>query len=403
MSRHRTSSPRRANRDTDQLITLARALNASGSRVEDRYWERLIEEVLSKLLRTGQDAAIEAALNHLADADPPASDVLLEICETLAESITLEKDGQRYDILLIVAPIAVWTRYSIPVGKIKTAALDALRAQLHGHVLARDVQLALLPTLLSIDQMPLTFSATQQLMQRLGMQALGRNTTQKPVLPEVEEIPNMLADSRYLAGAIAVPEGAPMFRWQETPDDEQASRAACAAQWATQTESTLATLLPGCGFEILLPDAWFVGAREADRNVRPLAIRAAVSWLTASLNTEAEQLRAIIAACGETHAHEYRVGFTLRNRNEVIYGCVWPVFGPDDAPDVRPGEPLPDPSEHIAELLKAQGVTDIRRLPGLLPPDFCEDCGAPYFPDPTGEMVHAEMPEDADTAPAHFH
>lgn len=403
MSRNRTSSPRRANRDADHLITLAQALNASGSRVEDRYWERLLEGVVAKLLRTGQDAAIEAALNHLVEADPSASEVLLEQCETLSESTTLEKDGERYDILLVVAPIAVWTRYSIPAGKIKPAALDALRAQLHGHVLARDTRLALLPMLLAIDQMPLTFSATQQWMQRLGMQALGRNTTQKPTLPEGEDIPNMLADARYLVGAVAVPEGAPIFRWQESPGDELASRETCRAQWATQAEPTLATLLPGCGLEILLPDAWYVGARDADRNVRPLAIRAAVGWLTATLDTEPGQLRAIVAACGDTHVQEYRIGFTLRNRNEVMYGCVWPVFGLEDAPDPTEGVVPPEPQDHIVELLKAEGVTDIRRLAGLLPPDFCEDCGAPYFPDPTGEMVHAEMPEDADTAPAHFH
>ena len=40
---------------------------------------------------------------------------------------------------------------------------------------------------------------------------------------------------------------------------------------------------------------------------------------------------------------------------------------------------------------------------GLLPPDYCEDCGAPYFPNPLGELVHAELPEDAEAAPAKFH
>ena len=46
---------------------------------------------------------------------------------------------------------------------------------------------------------------------------------------------------------------------------------------------------------------------------------------------------------------------------------------------------------------------DVRRLTGILPPDYCEDCGAPFFPNPAGEMVHAELPEDAETAPTHFH
>ena len=34
---------------------------------------------------------------------------------------------------------------------------------------------------------------------------------------------------------------------------------------------------------------------------------------------------------------------------------------------------------------------------------FCEDCGAPLFANAEGEIVHAELPEEADTQAAHFH
>jgi hypothetical protein len=27
--------------------------------------------------------------------------------------------------------------------------------------------------------------------------------------------------------------------------------------------------------------------------------------------------------------------------------------------------------------------------------EFCDDCGAPLFPNPEAELVHAEMPEQA--------
>jgi len=86
----------------------------------------------------------------------------------------------------------------------------------------------------------------------------------------------------------------------------------------------------------------------------------------------------------------------------VIYGCLWPLYGPEDEQD-RPEHETPlETTEEIAALLKECGVTDIRRLPGILPPEFCEDCGAPYFPNPSGEMVHAELPENAETAPHIF-
>jgi len=403
MPRTRTTAPSRTNRDAERLIVLATALNASGSRTEDQFWETRIEEALTKLFRTGQDAAVEIALEHLLTNDPSAYEVLVEMCETLTESTVMEKDGQPYDVLLIVAPLAAWTRFSIPAGKIRPEAMDVLRAQLHGHVLASDVSLALAPSLLSIDQMPRTFSATWQWLQRLGMQALGKPTTQKMALPPDAEVANMLADTRYLAGAVAVPRGAPMFRWQEAIDDPLVARLTSFEQWAKQTEPTIATLLPGCGIEILLPNAWYTGNREADRSVRPMSIRAAVGWLESSLHLPPDQLRAVVAGCGENQVDEYRIGFTARNQNDVVYGCVWPLFGREnELPVDENGQPR-DTLEDIVDLLKAQGVTDIRRLPGILPMEFCEDCGAPYFPDPTGEMVHAELPDEADSGPAHFH
>ncbi|MBU1666159.1 MAG: DUF2863 family protein, partial [Gammaproteobacteria bacterium] len=33
----------------------------------------------------------------------------------------------------------------------------------------------------------------------------------------------------------------------------------------------------------------------------------------------------------------------------------------------------------------------------------CDDCGAPLFPNPDGESVHAELPEEMQGTPAHLH
>jgi len=398
----RTSSPR-LNRDAARLAGLAQALNQSGSRTEDRYWEGQLAALVGKLLRAGNDAPLDAALDHLAQADAGAYEVLVEQAETLSESAVLEKDGQRHDVLLVVAPVVAWTRYAIPAAPIPAAALDALRAQLHGHVLAAGARLALLPHLISIDQMPRSFSETWQWLHRLGAQALDLPTP-RPALPAEAETANMLADTRYVVAAVAAPEGAPLFRWQEAQEAPGEGRKASLERWAEQAQPTLAALLPGCGFECLLPDAYYVSSREADRRVRPLSLRAAVAWLEGVVNLPAAQLRAVVAGCGESRVDEYRVGFTPRNRNDVIYGCVWPLYGREEDPAAAdPDDPQPDTPDEIAALLKELGVTEIRRIPGLLPPDYCEDCGAPYFPNPLGEMVHAELPDDADAAPSHFH
>src|SRR3546814_9487506 len=43
--------------------------------------------------------------------------------------------------------------------------------------------------------------------------------------------------------AVAVPENAPIFRWQESLGEADATRDACQEQWAAQAQPTLAALL----------------------------------------------------------------------------------------------------------------------------------------------------------------
>jgi hypothetical protein len=398
-----TPSTTRLTRDASRLVALALALHSSGSRVEDRYWEAELETVLLKLMRAKNDAAIDSALDHLSATHLGGYEVLIEQAETLSESCVLELDGKRHDVLLLVAPLVAWTRYSIPACALSQSTAEALREQLQAHVLATNTKLAILPHITSLDQMPRNFCETWDWLQKLGHSALGTAFT-APALNSEPEAFNMLADTRYLVAAVAVPEGQPLFKWQQAPGELGEGRASCLESWTRDTKDIFTSLLPGCGFEILTPDAFYVSNREADRRVRPLSVKAAVSWLGAALNIEASQLRAIVAGCGERRIEEYRIGFTQKNQNEVVYGCLWPLYGPEDEQPLLAHEPPPlETVDEIAALLKECGVNEIRRLPGILAPEFCEDCGAPYFPNPNGEMVHAELPEDAETAPAHFH
>ena len=38
-----------------------------------------------------------------------------------------------------------------------------------------------------------------------------------------------------------------------------------------------------------------------------------------------------------------------------------------------------------------------------LPLEYCDDCGAPLYPNPDGEPVHAELPEEEASVPRHLH
>ena len=403
MPRTRSTSPnRRLTRDASTLVSLALALHSSGSRVEDTYWEIQLAAALTKLMRAGSDPVIDSALEHLSKTNLGGYEVLVEQCETLSESCVLEKDGKEHDVLLVVAPLVAWTRYSIPTSTLNKKDMDTLTEQLSAHVLAQGTEIALLPRLASLDQMPRTFSETWQWMHRLGCQSIGLDSLRPDLNREPEGV-NMLADTRYVVMAVSAPKGNALFRWQEESGEIGEGRVACLEKWAAGTMDLFNRLLPGCGLEILIPDAFYVSNREADRRVRPLSLKAAVAWLGGALSLEPRALRAVIAGCGEQQIDEYRIGFTQKNENDVIYGCLWPLYGREE----EIGEPAeatqPSTKEQIIAVLKECGVQDIRNLPGLLTPEFCEDCGAPFFPNPAGEMVHAELPEDAQTAPQHFH
>jgi len=217
---------------------------------------------------------------------PGGYEVLIEQAETLSESCVLVHEGQRFDVLLLVAPLVAWTRYSIPATSIPAASLKVLGDQLKAQILSQHAKVALMPQLASLDQMPRTFCETWDWMQKLGALTLNIGT-ETPKLNVETEAFNMLADTRYLVAAVAVPEGETIFRWQDEPGELGDARKHCLANWAEHTQATFHGLLAGCGFEILVPDAYYVSNREADRRVRPLSVKAAVSWLGGALSVEA--------------------------------------------------------------------------------------------------------------------
>ncbi|NDY82659.1 DUF2863 family protein [Orrella sp. NBD-18] len=403
MARSSSAHTSRLTREATRLVTLSVALHNSGSRVEDTFWESEFGISLTKLMRSGNDSAIDIALEYLSKCNPDAYEVLIEQAETASESCKIEKDDQQYDVLLIVAPVVAWTRYSIPAPALSDSDASLLKDVLRTQVLAKGARIALMPQLASLDQMPRTFCETWDWMQKLGLQALG-GTNAYPSLNQEPDAVNMLADTRYLVAAVAVPKGQAIFRWQETPGEQGEGRVQALSNWIEHARPVFSRILTGCGFEIILPDAFYVSNREADRQVRPLSVKAAILWLCSVLNVEPNRLRAIIAGCGENRVDEYRIGFTQKNQSEVIYGCLWPMYEREDGQEFFEGEAAqPDTQDEIVALIKECGISDIRRLPGILAPEFCEDCGAPYFPNPSGEMVHAELPEGAEAAPTHLH
>jgi len=394
MKRSRFSRRNKHTPDTELLIRLCNNLVQSGSRLEDGFWEERLTAAIERLLADDEESPIMAALDHLYGAGGRAYDALADMVEYCCET-SIGDGGEAftggYDALLIAAPVLAWSRYGIPSGPIAAEMLRNLRVQLQAHVLARDARLALADFLFSPDQLPQSYPATASLTRRLTKVAL-HDRDLKIDAQQMAETVNFLSDTRYLLAVVAVPRGAPLFRWQE----EDGSKQEALRQWRIQGGEALRPLLTACAMELHLPEAYHAATREADRVSRPYAVRAATAFLQTMFNITAADLRAVIAPFYDRSLEEYRIGFTLRNSHDVVHGIVWPLlFDEDEGSDVL---------SQIETTLREAGVHEVIVLDHRFPLEYCDDCGAPLYPDPDGEPVHAELPEiDETITPRHLH
>ena len=391
MKRNRFSSRKRSSVDSTDLSRLASGLAESGSRLEDAFWENRLAIVIDRLLQDGAEDDLNASLDSLFDTHSSAYDALADMIESRAECSVLSYQGEDFDILLFNVPLLAWSRFSIPAGVIPKSTLATLKVQLAAHIFAANVQLALSSYFYSPDQLPRTFVDTWHLMRQLGSAALenGEIRFDAATMPETNLF---LSDTRYVVGAIAVRRGMPLFRWNEAGKD---TRESALKEWVKQGGPNFEALLTGCAYQTLLADAYHAACRTADSASRPFSLRASVAFLQTTLGQPADSLRAIIAGFHDKGLEEYRIGFGPRGSDQLYHGVVWPLLGAEDENTDIVGE--------IETVLRESGIKEILFLDQQFPFEFCDDCGAPLFPNIEGDAVHAEMPERNDTPSQSLH
>jgi hypothetical protein len=403
MAVHRTKSSQRVSPDVERLVADAISLAASGSYIEDQFWEERLNVRLMRLLKSQNQNVIDAALDQTFRINTVAFEVLADLAETLAESLPLEHDDQIWDVLLLALPIVAHTRYQIPSGPLPVSVIESTAAALHSQIASPDTRLAIIPWLYSIDQMPHSHCQTRLLTEALATAAISSSEI-KIELREMSETIAVLADPRFIIAAIAAPSGTPLFRWQaEVPARQE--RGVSLIGWQNAMQEPVASLLPGCEFEILLPEAYFTNCRLADKQVRPLSIRAAANFLESTLGVLPAGLSCVVGAFGEDQADEYRISFSIKGSPEIVYGVIWPLYDRETVANDALNDLADDdsPMKRIADALREAGVEDVFRHAMLFDPELCDDCGAPLFPDRSGEAVHAELPEDAPIQQPLFH
>jgi hypothetical protein len=387
----------------ERLVADSISLAASGSQVEDRFWEERLNVRLMRLLKSQNQNVIDAALDQTFRINTVAFEVLADCAETLAESLKIEHEGQEWDVLLLALPIVAHTRYQIPSGSLSSKIIEATAQALQDAVAATDTRLAIVPWLYSIDQMPHSHCQTRVLTEALANAAISAKEV-KLELRDMSETIAVLADPRFIITALCTPSGSPIFRWQTEPPTRQ-ERGVSLIGWQNAMQDSIASLLPGCEFELLLPESYFTNCRLADKQVRPLSIRAAVNFLESSLGILPAGLSCVVGAFGEEQADEYRISFSTKGSSEVMYGVIWPLYDRESVSNDALNDLSDDesPIKRICDALHDAGVEDVFRHAMLFEPELCDDCGAPLFPDRSGEAVHAEMPDDAPTQQPLFH
>lgn len=380
MKRTRFGSRDRISRDAAELQRLATSLSESGGQLEDGFLQAQLAGLVDKLLQDGAEDDLNAALDRLFEVNPRAHDELADMIESRAETTLLEHNGKDHDILLFTAPVLAWSRFSIPACTLPKGALETLEVQLGAHIFGAGAKVALADFLFSPDQLPRSFCDTWLLLRELGTAALsGRHLNiDSADLPETNRF---LSDVRYLVGAIALPRGAAPFRWNEA----DGSKETALKEWIRQGSPSLEPVLTGCAWQPLLPDAYHSACRMADRDSRPYSIKASVAFLQTALGLMPADIKAVVGPFYDRRMEEYRVGLGPRDKDTTYHGVVWPLLGAEDEATDAAGE--------VEAVLRECGVKDVVFLDHHFPMEFCDDCGAPMYPDQGGELVHAEMPE----------
>jgi len=382
MKRTRFGARDRLSRDAAELQRLATGLSESGGKLEDSYWEAQLAESVDSLLKNGAEDDINTALDRLFEANPRAHDELADMVESRAETGRLEAHGQEFDILLFAAPVLAWSRFSIPAVSLPPATLAALSVQLGAHVFGGEARVGLADFLFSPDQLPRSFCDTWQLTKALGEATLAGQHLRIDS-SALAETNRFLSDVRYLVGSVAVPRGKALFRWNEKDGNKEGALKA----WIKQGSPSLEPLLTGCAWEPLLPDAYHAGCRNADRLSRPYSLKASVAFLQATVGLLPADIRAVVGPCYDRRMEEYRVGLGPKDKPDTYHGIVWPLLGAEDEATDAAGE--------IEAVLRECGVKEVSFLDHHFPMEFCDDCGAPLYPNVEAELVHAEMPEQA--------
>ena len=379
----------RASREADLIVELAEGLAQSGSKVEDIFWTKKLNEEIQKNLKSSDETTLNTALDRLAERESRAYEELADAIEGNVEHQTLSYENEKKDVLLFAIPILAWSRMLLPTKTLTKSQLERIKKSLIGNIFNKNAHISLADFFYSPDQLPESFGETKDLMNKLT-ECLPKNNL-KIDSSSLNQTTKFLADQRYILGIASITEGEPIFLWQSGPE----TREEVYVTWKKVGKNLLNDLLPACAYELILPRAYYVACRDADKSARKFSITASVSYLATLLTTSANMLSVIVGGCYNRQLEEYRISFFSDTSVDAIHGVIWPLLGAEDE--------MSDIVEEIEHSLKDSGVERVQILSQRLPMEYCEECGSPLYPNFDGEMTHTELPEPEEGSNQNLH
>lgn len=378
-----------------QITTYSEELDLAQSRLEQTFWQKKLQALIVAQFEAGQ--SLDALQKRLEKTSPGAGDALFAEVLTISESATMNRDGQLSDCLLVALPLLVSTRYVVPQVTLTDADTEEIAAAILDCVLASQASIRLLPGVFSLMQTPESYLDTWRCLQHLCNGSVDlRKVMPRRQIGDTDS--DLQADSRYVIFCVSTPQGQPLFAWQE---DTTKSRTNCLQALQQQLAPTWRRLMPGCDTQTLLPQLYRAALAQGEELIVPVIVQTTCRWLTESLQLSKGALKASVCAVGQGTPTEYRIGYYRSSNPDVVAGNIWPIIDSEPVEEDQESNPI---LTTLYKTLNDLGITDIKSfLQPVELPQYCNDCGAPFFPDATGELVHPYLPEQAQESPKQLH
>ena len=157
----------RASREADLIVELAEGLAQSGSKVEDIFWTKKLNEEIQKNLKSSDETTLNTALDRLAERESRAYEELADAIEGNVEHQTLSYENEKKDVLLFAIPILAWSRMLLPTKTLTKSQLERIKKSLIGNIFNKNAHISLADFFYSPDQLPESFGETKDLMNKL--------------------------------------------------------------------------------------------------------------------------------------------------------------------------------------------------------------------------------------------